>query len=95
MFRISQYLREVALAEQSGQWPAASRRGSEGSFVKIPVPVTEPLVERAGRDELRHQAGIPRRVRSHPDRDRGDHHQQGCDEDGVGKTLPAHSQRSP
>jgi hypothetical protein len=51
-------------------------------------------LERAGRYELRHQAGIPRRVRSHPDRDRGDHHQQGCDEDGVGKTLPAHSQRS-
>ncbi|MFD2427120.1 hypothetical protein ACFSUK_01170 [Sphingobium scionense] len=51
--------------------------------------------ERAGRYELRHQAGIPRRVRSHPDRDRGDHHQQGRDEDGVGKTLPAHSQRSP
>ncbi len=28
MFRISQYLREVAQAEQTGQWPAASRRGS-------------------------------------------------------------------
>ena len=28
MFRISQYMRELAQAEQTGQWPVASRRGS-------------------------------------------------------------------
>src|SRR3546814_11420994 len=35
--------------------------------------------ERAGRDELRHQAGLPRALRTPPDRDPGDPHPHGFD----------------
>ncbi|MFP5325413.1 MAG: heme d1 biosynthesis radical SAM protein NirJ, partial [Gammaproteobacteria bacterium] len=35
MFRISQFMRELAQAEETGQWPVASRRGTG----KPPGPV--------------------------------------------------------
>ncbi|WP_210417680.1 hypothetical protein [Novosphingobium sp. EMRT-2] len=67
-----------------------------GVWQAVHWPAKDWWRSRAGRRyELRHQPASLGASDRHPDRDRGDHHQQGCDEDGIGKTLPAHSQRSP